>query len=529
MEKTLASLLAILLCLSLTAPALAAEQGYKVLYQSELNFRPWSSYGDFVAGYSSDSESCRILRWTGSSVEETPTSYRYAQLESERYAIVNYSQVIDLRTGETVVPQDSYDSISVNGLYAMGRKDRDEGRELYLLDLANGGEPVRLPDGAQSFGDGRILIQEDVNHNYYTDMKGNRVMTLKEGVRPHSYTNGYTAVMVVQDLYLAGYAIMGMDGMYTATFSHPRFVLGDHYPTVYYLDAPDSYVSHEGLICIGERTENESTCERYGYADIQGKIVIPCEYTRESHAFRNGYAVVIKGVGQERQCGLIDITGRTIIPMGAYQALSDVSSSGILWAQDHNGRLCVLEVPVTGLIDAPYAAYYGEAVRWGMDTGILEDSIYRGGVYGPLFKPNEESYILAALGCIWNAKGKPAPAVTPELVEDDGDGINDLRLMIQWSKEQGLTWGDGSDDLMDGVKPITRGQMMFYLWKLAGSPAAGTVSFTDVPAGSEYAQAVAWAVERGITSGTGNGAFSPEQHCTRGQVITFVYRAMSGK
>ena len=245
MEKTLASLLAILLCVSLTAPALAAEQGYKVLYQSELNFRPWSSYGDFVAGYSSDSESCRILRWTGSSVEETPTSYRYAQLESERYAIVNYSQVIDLRTGETVVPQDSYDSISVNGLYAMGRKDRDEGRELYLLDLANGGEPVRLPDGAQSFGDGRILIQEDVNHNYYTDMKGNRVMTLKEGVRPHSYTNGYTAVMVVQDLYLAGYAIMGMDGMYTATFSHPRFVLGDHYPTVYYLDAPDSYVSHE--------------------------------------------------------------------------------------------------------------------------------------------------------------------------------------------------------------------------------------------------------------------------------------------
>ena len=93
--------------------------------------------------------------------------------------------------------------------------------------------------------------------------------------------------------------------------------------------------------------------------------------------------------------------------------------------------------------------------------------------------------------------------------------------MIQWSKEQGLTWGDGSDDLMDGVKPITRGQMMFYLWKLAGSP--------DVPAGSEYAEAVAWAVERGITSGTGNGAFSPEQHCTRGQVITFVYRAMSGK
>ena len=526
MEKTLASLLAILLCVSLTAPALAAEQGYKVLYQSELNFRPWSSYGDFVAGYSSDSESCRILRWTGSSVEETPTSYRYAQLESERYAIVNYSQVIDLRTGETVVPQDSYDSISVNGLYAMGRKDRDEGRELYLLDLANGGEPVRLPDGAQSFGDGRILIQEDVNHNYYTDMKGNRVMTLKEGVRPHSYTNGYTAVMVVQDLYLAGYAIMGMDGMYTATFSHPRFVLGDHYPTVYYLDAPDSYVSHEGLICIGERTEDESTCERYGYADIQGKIVIPCEYTRESHAFRNGYAVVIKGVGQERQCGLIGITGRTIIPMGAYQALSDVSSSGILWAQDHNGRLCVLEVPVTGLIDAPYAAYYGEAVRWGMDTGILEDSIYRGGVYGPLFKPNEESYILAALGCIWNAKGKPAPAVTPELVEDDGDGINDLRLMIQWSKEQGLTWGDGSDDLMDGVKPITRGQMMFYLWKLAGSPAAGAVSFTDVPAGADYADAVAWADSSGLLENTG-AAFHPGSQSPRANIVTYLYRNLA--
>ena len=66
-----------------------------------------------------------------------------------------------------------------------------------------------------------------------------------------------------------------------------------------------------------------------------------------------------------------------------------------------------------------------------------------------------------------------------------------------------------------------------YFWKAAGSPTpSANASFTDVPANAEYTQAVAWAVENKITSGTGGGNFSSNSICTRGQMVTFLYRAM---
>ena len=91
-----------------------------------------------------------------------------------------------------------------------------------------------------------------------------------------------------------------------------------------------------------------------------------------------------------------------------------------------------------------------------------------------------------------------------------------------WAKEQGLTAGERLNP--DG--PCTRGSAVTYLWKLAGSPRAQGGGFTDVPGGSAYAQAVAWAVSREITKGTSGNTFSPESTCTRGQIVTFLYRDM---
>ena len=66
-----------------------------------------------------------------------------------------------------------------------------------------------------------------------------------------------------------------------------------------------------------------------------------------------------------------------------------------------------------------------------------------------------------------------------------------------------------------------------YLWQAAGSPTpAGKAGFTDVPADADYARAVAWAVEQEITGGTGDNHFSPFDTCTRGHIVTFLYRAM---
>ena len=90
-----------------------------------------------------------------------------------------------------------------------------------------------------------------------------------------------------------------------------------------------------------------------------------------------------------------------------------------------------------------------------------------------------------------------------------------------WAKEKGIS---------DGANPngtINRAQMVTMLWRAMGQPAAASgASFADVPADSYYAQAVAWAVENGITTGVGNGRFDPNSTCTRAQIATFLYRYM---
>ena len=97
---------------------------------------------------------------------------------------------------------------------------------------------------------------------------------------------------------------------------------------------------------------------------------------------------------------------------------------------------------------------------------------------------------------------------------------------VKWAQKLGITNGK-TDALFGSSDPCTRGQIVTFLWRAAGSPEPkSTVSFTDVPAGSYYAKAVAWAVENGITLGTGDGTFSPNATCTRAQSVTFLYRAL---
>ena len=90
-----------------------------------------------------------------------------------------------------------------------------------------------------------------------------------------------------------------------------------------------------------------------------------------------------------------------------------------------------------------------------------------------------------------------------------------------WAKEKGIS---------DGANPnaaINRAQMVTMLWRAEGQPAAGgTASFTDVSADSYYAQAVAWAIENGITTGVGGGKFDPTGACTRAQIAAFLARSM---
>lgn len=87
-----------------------------------------------------------------------------------------------------------------------------------------------------------------------------------------------------------------------------------------------------------------------------------------------------------------------------------------------------------------------------------------------------------------------------------------------------------SGTAFDVDKPCTRAMAVTYMWQAAGSPAPSvTASFTDVPADSSYALAVAWAVEKEITKGTNpeGTMFSPDEICNRGQIVTFLHRNLA--
>ena len=99
---------------------------------------------------------------------------------------------------------------------------------------------------------------------------------------------------------------------------------------------------------------------------------------------------------------------------------------------------------------------------------------------------------------------------------------------VKWAVENGITTGVGND-LFAPEQPCTRAQIVTFLWRAAGSPEPKAASsFTDVPASAYYAKAVAWAVENGITNGMTETTFAPDATCTRGQSVTFLYRALKG-
>lgn len=163
---------------------------------------------------------------------------------------------------------------------------------------------------------------------------------------------------------------------------------------------------------------------------------------------------------------------------------------------------------VGGFTDVKTGDYFADPVLWAVEKKITA------GTSATTFAPNATCTQSQILTFLWRAKGEPKPTGTVS-------GTQYYATAAQWAKEQGLT------DNFSAEADCTRAMVVTYLWKLAGSPKTGTSNFSDVPTNADYAQAVAWAVEQGITSGTGNGRFSPNSTCTRGQIVTFLYRAFA--
>ena len=167
--------------------------------------------------------------------------------------------------------------------------------------------------------------------------------------------------------------------------------------------------------------------------------------------------------------------------------------------------------------DVKQSDYYYDAVKWAVEKGITE------GTGANIFSPNASCTRAQMVAFLWRAAGSPAPKSAANPFKDVG--ANDYYYAaVLWAVENGITSGTGADTFAPDAT-VDRGQTVTFLHRAAGSPLAGNSGFSDVSDGAYYAKAVAWAAENGITGGTGNGKFSPNADCTRGQIVTLLHRA----
>ena len=162
----------------------------------------------------------------------------------------------------------------------------------------------------------------------------------------------------------------------------------------------------------------------------------------------------------------------------------------------------------------PSGAYFADAVNWAVKQKITSGTTDR------TFSPYQTCTTAQILTFLWRAEGSSEPAGENPFADVDESAYYYKAAL--WAAEQGLISGTR----FQGGSPCTRAQTVTYLWKLAGSPAADGAAFTDVPAGTDQAQAAAWALSKGVTNGTTASTFAPDKTCTRAQIVTFLYRAM---
>lgn len=220
-------------------------------------------------------------------------------------------------------------------------------------------------------------------------------------------------------------------------------------------------------------------------------------------------------------CSMTGQIGANILNGPASKTFRDGNEVYRLWTTDRDGDpifVCLGKETAAagGFTDVKADAYYADAVAWAVDREITT------GTSATTFSPNNTCTTAQILTFLWRANGSPAVSGSNPF-SDVSAGAYYYQAAL-WAREKGLVSGSA----FRGDTPCTRAATVTYLWKLAGQPSAGASSFTDVPASAGYAQAVAWAVNEGITSGTGDQKFSPDAICTRGQIMTFIYRDMVG-
>ena len=180
--------------------------------------------------------------------------------------------------------------------------------------------------------------------------------------------------------------------------------------------------------------------------------------------------------------------------------------------------LAVLPVQAAGrFYDVNTWDYFYDPVQWALEEGVTT------GTSSTTFSPYDTctrgqivTFLARAEGAAGTTGANPFADVSPQ---------DFFYGSVLWAVRQNVTQGS-SPTTFSPYQSCTRAQAVTFLWRAAGCPApqSSRNPFGDVPAGAYYTSAVLWANEQGITTGTSSTTFSPDAVCTRGQIVTFLYR-----
>lgn len=202
----------------------------------------------------------------------------------------------------------------------------------------------------------------------------------------------------------------------------------------------------------------------------------------------------------------------------ACETMYDLRTEMVIFTTRHFSKYVIGYEEPMNFTDVPADAYYADAVKWAVANGITS-----GTGDGTTFSPDMSCTRAQMVTFLWRAAGSPVVNYAMSFTDVPADAY--YAEAVRWALSQGITAGTGDGSTFSPDAVLTRGQTVTFLWRANGSPAVSGASFADVDANAYYADAVAWAVREGITSGTGNNTFSPDADCTRCQIVTFMFRS----
>ncbi len=208
------------------------------------------------------------------------------------------------------------------------------------------------------------------------------------------------------------------------------------------------------------------------------------------------------------------------VPAGGYYGPANIEYTGIdKSGASYTGTVTVNVTStlsnVSKFTDVASTAYYVEPVSWAIDKNVTN------GTSATTFSPEATCTTAQILTFLWRAMGSPAPTTANPFT--DVPSTQYYANAAIWAYEKGML----RSTTLNPDSPCLRSEVVRYLWILDGRPAASTSQFNDVPPSADYAQAVAWAVSKGVTTGQSATAFAPKATCKRGEIVTFLWRAIA--